>query len=71
MSIEKFDDISFESYGNPTDLMQTKHHLGLIESPTNFEEVVASIRIFLRPALEAITQKRDFRPDWARSGPMG
>ena len=41
----------------------------LIDTPTTFEEVVASIRIFLRPALEAITQKRDFLPDWRAQGP--
>ena len=28
ISIEKFDDIAFESDGSPTELIQTKHHMG-------------------------------------------
>lgn len=28
MSIERFDDVAFEKDGQPTDLLQTKHHLG-------------------------------------------
>lgn len=27
ISIEKFDDVAFESHGEPTDLIQTKHHI--------------------------------------------
>jgi hypothetical protein len=28
ISIEKFDDVAFESSGEPTQLIQTKHHVG-------------------------------------------
>ena len=28
ISIEKFDDVAFEANGEPTDLIQTKHHIG-------------------------------------------
>ena len=27
ISIEKFDDVAFEANGEPTDLIQTKHHI--------------------------------------------
>ena len=27
ISVEKFDDVSFEANGEPTDLIQTKHHI--------------------------------------------
>ena len=32
LAMEKFDDISFEKAGSPTDLIQTKHHLGTCRS---------------------------------------
>ena len=35
ISIEKFDDIAFEAEGEPTQLIQTKHHVGKIGSLTD------------------------------------
>ena len=32
ISIEKFDDISFEKDGTPTELIQTKHHINTVAS---------------------------------------
>jgi hypothetical protein len=35
ISIEKFDDIAFESDGSPTELIQTKHHIGTVGNLTD------------------------------------
>jgi hypothetical protein len=41
----------------------------LNDVPASFKEVVASIRIFLKPAIAAIVANREFIADWHASGP--
>jgi len=41
----------------------------LTQAPASFQEVVTAIRIFLRPALEAVTSESEFSTNWRAPGP--
>lgn len=52
MSIERFDDVAFEDRGTPTELIQTKHHIG---QPRNLTDASSDLWKTLRVWSERIT----------------
>lgn len=55
ISIEKFDDVAFEANGEPTDLIQTKHHIGKTGDLTdNSADLWKTLGIWLKRVAEDV-----------------